>query len=613
MTQNPHLKHLGTPLLLAALFALTALAYSGVGRNTFHFDDWHNILLNASVHMEQFSVEALAEAAAGASLGHRPIPSMTFAIDWWRGGDNPAYFLHTNLLFHLLSAAAVFMLLRAALRIALNEGGGFRTELAAALAAAWWAVQPIHVQAVGYVVQRMTGLAALCTVLGVWAYLKGRLAAQRGWAWYALCASFLLIGALSKPNAWISPVLLLATEYLLLRNATPLITHPRDRLILAVPVLAAMVGGLLLAIEGPVKEWALASYSWRDFTMTERLLTQPKVLAFHASQLLWPHPARFSLDHDVEIVRGLASWQFFLPFAAIVAWVGIGVRLALRKGARITGYFMLWPPITLVIESTVIPLEMMFEHRMYLPTVGVAGLIALGLVHAHRRSATLYNAVTATLVAAVALSAWATHERLPQWRTVISLLENSAIHAPNSVRVWNQLGVEYLKVGRLEEAARANARANQIEPRWGDGYPFVNRGVILEAMGQPEQARAIYAETIRRFPKQVLGYNNLGLLHLREGDIRGAIDYFDQALTVDADYSEAWTNRGTARFFLGDREGARRDFEQALRLSPRESLAYHYLARLYAESGRHTDAARARAKACALGVSQNCAAANRAP
>lgn len=605
------LKTPGSPIIfraiVAALLAAVALAaYQGIESNGFHFDDWHNILLNPAIQLDQLTLRGLLDAARGASLPHRPVASITFAIDWWRGGDGAAHFLATNLWLHIAAGIALFVLFLQSLlhtRFAASPG----TALAAAgLAAAWWIAQPIHVQAVSYVVQRMTGLAALFSVLCVWAYIRGRTTQRLRPAWWALSLLCFILGLLSKQNAAIAPALVLMAEFLILRHRTDLLQNRRDYWLLALPGVLAAAVVAAVAIDGPFSRWILSSYEWRDFTLAERLLTQPKVVLFHVSQILWPLPGRFSLEHDVEIVRSAASPHFWLPFATILAWIAAGTRLALRRDTRLAGFFMLWIPVTLLIESSFIPLEQVFEHRMYLPSAGLAGLVALGLARSPAWRPPAPTLAWTAAAAATAFGIWSTQQRLPQWRTEITLLENSVKHAPRSVRAWNQLGIEYLEHGQIDLARKAIDRANEIEPRWGDGYPFVNRGVVLEAMGQTDKALAVYEETIRLFPRQVLGYNNRGLLRLRAGQPDLAIPDFDRAIEIDPEYAPAWTNRGTARFLQGRADAALSDLEKAVSLSPRESVAYHYLGRIYATQERKDDATRARQRACRLGVARDC-------
>ncbi|NMG44657.1 tetratricopeptide repeat protein [Aromatoleum toluvorans] len=607
MPKPSHPSFTARTLAAVLLVAVALLAYRGIELNGFHFDDWHNILLNPAVHLERLTLGGLIDAARGAALPHRPFASITFALDWWRGGgDHAAYFLATNLVLHIATGIAVFAFLVQALGRGEPGSPSLRTIAAAGLAAAWWLAQPIHIQAVSYVVQRMTELAALFSVLCLWTYVRGRTAPRGRAVWWALSLLSLALGALSKQNAWITPALILMAEFLIVRRQDRLIGNRLDAALLALPAVVGALGLAALLIDGPLRQWVLRGYEWRDFTLAERLLTQPKVVLFHVSQLLWPLPDRFSLEHDIEIVRSAASPQFWLPMGAILAWTLGGLWLARRRETRAVSFFVLWIPVTLLIESTFIPLELVFEHRMYLPSVGVAGLIALGLAQAPRRAARLAPLASAAVVLVTAFGIWSTQQRLPQWRTEITLLENSTKHAPRSVRVWNELGLKYLENGNLDLARRAIDRANEIEPRWGDGYPFVNRGVLLEAMGQPDKALAVYEETIRLFPRQVLGYNNRGLMRLRAGEFELAIQDFDRAIDTDPAYAPAWTNRGTAQVLRGDTQAALPDLEQAVRLSLRESIAWHYLANIYTAQGRRTEAADARLRACRLGIAKDC-------
>lgn len=531
--------------ILVTLLALTVVvgfAYQGIERNSFHFDDWPNILDNAPLRVAHLTVWALVDAARGAYLTLRPVPSISFAIDWWRGGGQAAPFLVTNLVFHLVTAWAAFALLLRVL--ARDRPATLRTVVVCGAASLWWAAQPIHVQAVSYVVQRMTEMAALFAIISIWAYLQGRLSKRARWPWWALSALSLALAALSKENAWITPALLLMAELLVLRNDGELFPNRRDTLLLIIPACAAMVLIADLAFKGPVSQWALSGYATRDFTLAERLLTQPKVVLFHLSQIAWPLPQRFSLEHDLAIVRSATAPDFWLPLLAILAWCLAGCALAARRGSRTTGFFALWLPATLLIESSLVPLEMVFEHRMYLPSVGIAGLIALGLEHAARRGGAHLAAAALVFSGATSLALWSTSERIPQWRTDASLYEQAVLRAPRSARAWNHLGIANLAQRRGETNSRER--------------------------------------------------------YLR------ALDAFDRAIALDPKYAAPLTNRGVARYLQGDLAGAQADLEKAIAVSSREAAAQHYLGEIYLQTGRINEARTARRRACALGVTVDC-------
>lgn len=534
-------------LAITALGALIAFAYQDIGQNTFLFDDWPNILDNASVRMREFSLTALLDAAHGSFLQHRPFASMTFALDWWRGGGQPAAFLITNLLLHIVTSWLVFALLLRTFGPPADQPPPHAAILICGLAALWWAAQPIHVQAVSYIVQRMTELAALFSLLSVWAWIKARAPGSRPLPWMLLAVLSFGLAASSKQNAWITPILVLMAEFLVVRETQPLVRSWRDMVLLSVPIAIGALAVADILLGGPISSWAFAGYANREFTMAERLLTQPKVVLFHISQILWPLPARFSLEHDVTIVRSMASPDFWAPMAVIALWGASGIALATRPRHRLAAFFVLWVPVTLVIESSVVPLELVFEHRMYLPSVGFAGLLALGIQRAMRSPAGGALAIgTCALVAAHSLFAlYATHARIPQWRSELALYEQGTRVAPNSARAWNHLGVALLA------------------KRQGERVPA------------PQYQRAL--------------------------------DAFDRAIALAPDYPAPWTNRGVARYTHGDIEGALHDLRTAISLSSWEAAAQHYLGEIYLQLGRHQEARIARRRACALGVTSDCA------
>ena len=532
------------PAIAASLILAIVLAYQGIELNGFHFDDSPNILDRPAITISQLSLAALANAAHNAFLPLRPLPSITFALDWWRGGGAPAPFLVTNLALHILSACGVLALLLRILNIANPGKSPAPAVIAATAAALWWALQPIHVQAVSYVVQRMTILAALFSLLSVLAYIQGRSADRHRAIWLVASLASFALGSMSKENTWITPLLLLSAEFLIVRHGKSPVRSSLDRMLIALPILAGLAVLADLMASGPLGRWALAGYETRSFTLAERLLTQPKVVLFHVSQILWPLPQRFSLEHDVEIIRSAASIQFWLPALVITAWCATALLLTTRPRHRITAFWMLWIPVTLAIESSFVPLELVFEHRMYLPSVGFAGLIAQGLSGLPSKIGVSTATGWAILSVAILLSLWSTHERIPQWRTETSLYQQAVKVAPNSARAWNHLGVSLLNQRRSE-------------PLSSERY-----------------ARALAA--------------------------------FGESIRLDPNYAAPWTNRGVTRWIHNEPDAAQHDLETAIALSPKEAAAFHYLFEIYQAAGREIDARAARHRACFLGVRGDC-------
>jgi hypothetical protein len=153
------------------LVGLVAFAYRDAPKNVFHFDDGLNISRHPPIMIERLTAESVLNAGRESFLPSRPLPSMTFAIDWWRGNGSPKAFQQTNVAIHAASSLVIFALL---FTVLLRTGHSESIAgLAAFIAAALWACHPIHVQAVTYIVQRMASMAAFFTVLTVLLFRPG--------------------------------------------------------------------------------------------------------------------------------------------------------------------------------------------------------------------------------------------------------------------------------------------------------------------------------------------------------------------------------------------------------------------------------------------------------
>lgn len=623
------------------LVLLTAIGYQQIVDGGFYLDDYPNILDRDAIRVTQLSIDRLYKSVREAEIPTRIIPNISLAIDWWRGHGEPSPFLQTNLALHLVNVLLVAWLLM----LAIGRGEQISTSLllwSCFAGAALWALHPIQVQAVSYIVQRMSEMAALFSLATLIAYLQGRRSSgTRRRLWYGTALLTMVLGALSKENAWITPLLIWLAEFGICRHRQALLQRPADRFLLAIPALLLAYGLWDLAAEGPLFQGFIAEgYDSRDFTLAERLLTQPRVLLFHISQLLWPLPERFSLEHDFSVSRGLLSPPATLPaLAVVIAWCLAGIALLLSHRHRLAGFFMLWPPVTLMTESSVIPLEIIFEHRLYLPLLGFAGLAALGIIWLFQEGRT--GMLIGIIVPVCTLGALlvATHQRVELWNDPIRFYQNITRHAPGSARAWNNLGLVYANAQRYQKAESAFTRALGLDVT--DHKAWGNRGKLrgeiagreAEALADLNKALAIhpdhtnnrltranlltrinrrqaalldYNHAIRIRPGYALSYNNRGLLHLTNSDITEALSDFNQALTIEPANGEFLANRGSAYLIAGDMGKAIADLEQARDLQPEQASLHYNLGIAHRRSGNPELAAQSFAEACRLGMKQAC-------
>jgi protein O-mannosyl-transferase len=346
---------------------LTAVYWAGL-HGSFVFDDFSSILDNASLRLVDGSLSSLAAAATSGISGPlgRPLSMLSFSANLLSSGDAPFFFKVTNLVIHLANSALVFGLAR---QLSRRLDDGLRPDRSWALAAttaAVWALHPESAIPVVYVVQRMTSLSAFFILSGLSLYLYGRQAGSKR-ARLAIAASILVFwpaAVFSKETGLLLPVYIFLCEWLVLGTFRTIPTRVKWWGVAAV----SFAFGILCWTN-----WGFitAGYGVRDFDLTERLMTEARVLWFYVRQLLVPTPQVFGLFHDdIQISRGLLAPPE--TALAIVGWIA-AVALAVQQRAK-RPFFALavfWFLASHSLESTLFPLEIAYEHRNYLASFGI--------------------------------------------------------------------------------------------------------------------------------------------------------------------------------------------------------------------------------------------------
>lgn len=466
------------------LLAVAATLWPGTGGG-FRFDD-HPNLGGLSALKSDPGVDSVLQFLAGgisSPLG-RPLALASFAAQMHSWPGDPADFIRANILLHLLGGALLLWWL---LRLARVLEWAPRPALWVPLAAATlWLVAPIQSTAVLYVVQRMTLLAALFVFLGLLLYLVGRgHAAQgrRGGLWWmsAGIAVGAGLGTLAKENALLMPLLVAVLECTLLaRVARPAAWRPWAWVFVALP--AAVV----LAYLSWVAAAPGAHYAGREFTLGERLLTEPRVLFLYLYKLLLPWPSAMRLWYD-DFALSTALFQPWTTALALAGWAALlGAAWRWRARAPMFAFAVLWFVAAHLLESTVLPLELVFEHRNYQASAGVWLALAAGAqaLLARASGPLPRNTGLALGAAYIALLATVSHQVALLWGKPFEQTVWMAERLPESRRATEELiGALILRghAGPPVELAQAAAA------RWPDdpSFPLQQLAVSCQAAGVP--------------------------------------------------------------------------------------------------------------------------------
>jgi hypothetical protein len=431
------------PLLLVAVVYVPGMT------GGFAFDDYANIVENDDVTIRQLSIESLAAAAASGTSGPtgRPVSMLTFAVNHALNGRHPMGYKVANLAIHLINTSLVFVL--ASLLLGLpNLGVGSERDryMLSGLVALGWGAHPANLTGVLYVVQRMTSLASMFMLLAVIVYVRMRaahLAGRNGGMASSLIAVSLctLAAALSKEIGVLVPLFLLTIEAYLLRFETPNALHAR--VLKTFYIATVLVPGLVaLGFMLTNFEWFTQRFAMRPFSLSERLLTESRILWAYVQQILLPRPDLYRLYHDdIAISTGLfAPWTTAASVAGLILCAGVGH--ACRHRTPWISFAIAWFLAGHVLESTFVPLELMHDHRNYLVSFGVVlGLLALIWRGAPRFK--LHKAARIATIGFVALLSLVTLVRVYEWSDPLSLALAEAARAPRSARTQYELGRVY--------------------------------------------------------------------------------------------------------------------------------------------------------------------------
>jgi tetratricopeptide (TPR) repeat protein len=593
-----------------ALFAVLWIIYSPSMKAPFYFDSIIHLVVYTDTHMTKIDAESLWRATHSSTGGaglYRPVSYLTLAFTYYFTRLDPYYYRVGNLVIHALSMLSVLFLFHSLFRVEkVRRLHPFVRQYAfplAFLTAALWALHPIQTNVVIYVIQRMASLAGLFTFLCVGCYLRLRSTHGRAalvWALACLAAFGLALG--SKENSVTLLPLLAAAEFMFFAD----FASPRYRRIAFWIVFSSFAVFALYCIFRFPMIMKMQGELWgiREFTVSERLLTQVRLQFWYLFLLLVPDPRALSFDAEVQISHGLFSppETFFTLLGILGAFILAGVW---AKKRPLLSFGILWFFLAQVVEATILPLEMFFEHRMYIPSVVVFLGIATVLVGLYHRIEKRKAFFAALVVLGLGFVAAGTMSRSILWSDQIEFLRDSIAKSPGKSRPYVALSSVYMAQGRLDEAEELLNKALEIG---GEATPLVqtNLALIAARRGQNERAEALFQQAAQAdndaYASQALHF--AAEFKYRLGQYDDARNYAEACLRMKKDRSSTWNLLGLIQLGLKDTAKAEIAFQKAARLDPSFADPVLCLANIYVEKKDYAHAAKAYNEVAARNTSQ---------
>ena len=570
-------------LFLLSLALIVILIYADTIDSPFIFDSRRNIESNPHIRISKINLDELAGAAFKSPLEQRPLSNISFALNYYFHGYNVVGFHVVNLLIHISTGFFLYAFVKSTLRTPTLKSRYGNYMWISFFTAAIWMVHPLHTQSVSYIVQRMNSLCVMFYILSILLYARFRLSQQKKNKWW-LFSGCILAGALalaSKEIAATLPLFIIAYEWYFFRDLDLKWLKNHIPLLAGCLLLVAVIALILLG-SNPLDR-VLGGYKDRDFTLTQRLLTEPRVIIFYLSQLLWPHPSRLNLDHDFALSNSLIDpVTTIFSIVSIAALIGLAAVTA--KKQRLLSFCILWFFGNLAIESSILPLEIIFEHRTYLPSMAFSLMVAIAACR-WMKPAWLQAVLLGAMVTAGAL--W-TYERNTVYSDRVAFWQDCVDKSPRKARPHNNLGVALADQGYHDQAIKEYRKALEIDPLYPD--PIANIGLSLAQQGKIKESITQFLKALEINPEDSKTLNNLGASLIFEKRYVEAIQRLSDSLSLNPYYAQAHNNMGVALQHQGRFQEAIDHFSTAVLLNPNYTQAYINLGNILGNQGRYEEA-----------------------
>jgi protein O-mannosyl-transferase len=553
--------------LVFAILSLAIILLAVYGNSfdcSWQFDDAPNITDNPNLHMTKLSWEqinrVLKSDRNNPHFFYRPVACLSFALNHYFGGLDVFGYHLVNLIIHFLSSVFLFLFIFNTLHLpSLRERYASNAYAIALLATVLWAINPIQTQAVTYIVQRMASLAAMFYILSMYFYLKARTAthAKSKVAFFASSGLSFLLALGSKENAAMLPMSLFLYEAIVIQEDTKLFFRRNLKWFILACSIIAIIGLIYFYFKQGTIFSFVKGYENRPFSLAERLLTQPRVFIFYISLLLYPMPNRLSIAHSFEVSTSL--FEPISTFFAILFVIGlIAFAFAIRRKSPLFAYCSLFFILNHLIESTIFPLELIFEHRNYLPSMLFFVPVSVGLCYllgyfAHRkRMKYILSAFVVLLLVGLGHS---TFMRNFTWKNAESLWIDASEKAPGEFRVHHNLGKFYQDYGFKEQAIEEYKKA--LEAPVGHRREEVivthyNLGKLYTDMGDLGNGKTYYENAIEMNPRFISAINNLAAIFNRLGEMEKAKPLLRNVLEMNP--ADAHANLNMGLYYLKESE-----------------------------------------------------------
>jgi Tfp pilus assembly protein PilF len=518
-----------------------------------------------------------------------PLVWLSFMLDYQLIGLNAGGYHITNLLLHIMSTLLLFWLFYR------MTGAIWKS----AFVAAFFALHPLHVESVAWIAERKDVLSAFFWMLTLclYVYYTEKPVIKR----YLLVLLGFVCALMSKPMVVTLPVIMILLDYWPLKrfqlketgNNLKEVTPGKGPLWLfweKIPffVLSAVI--VIITLYGPSEPHR------KYFSLGSRLANAPVSFVTYLEKTFWPHDLAAFYPFSFQ----LPSWQVLgavLLIIVISAAVIVSVKRLPYLFVGWLWYAIILLPVIGIIQSGE---QAMADRYHYLPSIGIAVMLAWGIPHLFSREDIRTKILFPMGVVFIAILSFITWHQCGYWKNNTTLFSHALQITNNNALAHNLLASSLAEENKINEVIYHCNAAIRLSPYYADAYN--NRGNAYAKLGQNQRSIEDYNKAIALKSGYADAYNNRGGAYFKLGQYQLAVENFNEALFLKPDYADAYNNRGGAYFKLGQYQLAIENFNDAILLKPDYADAYNNLAIVYFQQGYKELGCFDARKACALGV-----------
>jgi tetratricopeptide (TPR) repeat protein len=558
-------------LSIIGILIIGYIAYSNTLKVPFYFDDYDSIVDNPLIK----NIDNYLKIPAFANFNDRFISYLTIALNYHFHQFEVFGYHMVNIVIHLINTLLVILLSIFTLStpVMKDKFDINNRRVFSLFVGLIFIVHPIQIQAVTYIIQRMSSLSALFYLLTLLLYVKGRMVTldtDKRSIKKIFFASFffitsligLILGIWSKQTVASFPLAVVIYEIIFLREKNNKINL---KIILSVLFFYALLVAYYVINYGlPIET--------DEISRSEYLFTQLEVMVIYIRYLFLPFGQ--NIDHDHQIVNSLFNFSTLASFFFLIALLGIAIMFI--KRVPIVSFSIFWFFLSLSIESSIIPIrDLMVEHRLYLPVFGFA-LSVVFLLHEYIKNIKYRYLIFSLIALSLSIS---TYMRNNLWNNPVEMWSDAIKKSPDKVRPYFARGSVFLHSGQFDNCILDMQKVIMIDKYYFKAYD--NIGFAYQEKKDFQRALKYHNEALRINPNFASAYNNRGVCYLYMGNWDLASQDFQKAISLNQYYTDAFFNLGYIYFYKKEYQNSIDNLNKALYLNPSYNEIYSLLAANY--------------------------------